>query len=916
MTKLAAVSQADLLRLLLDPDGPGLNDTNAEFLGYERIQTPSVSGRRGYLLTASSARDLAEFPEQPAEEPENEFPSVRPKLKFLMPVRAETLKTEPPDQDAGNPITNDDLRVPWGRPALPHQPLIAWSRLASFLKNRLGTPVRGVRLDERKLMRQICSGRPLQTLPRRMRTGWAPQAVILWDETPEMFPFVEDVQWLYERLARERGSDGLTIINISNMQSFDELLAVPASVPVLAISAMGQHSQNAAVQAAWRRLSRKLKFRRQNFHALTPCPRRCWTSTLARAWSASAWDRGQRLPRTGGMAALPSDERCADVTEALLDLLAPASRIEPPLLRETRLLLGPSGETPSADIGTEWDAWHHADCRHSDDSFGFKRGATSEQRLHRAVEPFDSSAANTKLLTSAAAAIRKHHQRFAKTVAFEAEFREVLARNLKHDRLNSLKPFLESVVDRLRQLAERPTSNEGRRTGLSAWFTRFVDGLSRDMRKNTAIKQLIAQGLALAHTWQRADAAVPAGVDPEAYAEESRRAALRVRDVGSPTDITVGLDSSGITFDSVGDELRPAIPIGRIRSAAQGRLQVAIGKPTWAHRSLQLGGDSQSGIMLDSMPTGLIVESTHSRLEFETVDLERLSWADRVWCDQYGIAAEFSIREVSIVLRWIPPGRFLMGSPESETGRYNDEGPQHEVTISHGFWMGETPVTQAQWAAVVEAAQELPELLKMVAPQEELNPAPSRFHDSADSARHPVEQINWHAASKFCHVLNTLMVGSPNFRLPTEAHWEYGCRAGTQSAFNDGSICTVPEGHDPALDQLGWFNKNSEKTTHPVQEKRPNAWGLYDMHGNVWEWCADGWDEQAYKTRIDGVVDPVTDHGNSADRVVRGGSWGYRARLCRAAVRDGGDPADGWSLRGLRLFAGQDPGGAERPSVP
>jgi formylglycine-generating enzyme required for sulfatase activity len=916
MTKLAAISQADLLRLLLEPNGPGLNDTTAELLGYERTQTPSVSGRLGFVPTANSPVDLAEFPELPADETENEFPADRPKLKFLMPVRAETLKTEPPDQDSGNPITDEDLRVPWEWPAPPHQPLIKWSRLVQFLKNRLGTQIRGVRLDERKLMRQVCSGRPLRTLPRRMRTGWAAQAVILWDETPEMFPFMQDVQWLYDRLRRERGSDGLKVITISNMQSFDEALSVPACTPIIAISAMGQFTPNKTVQLAWQRLSRQLAFRQQTFHALTPCPRHRWTSRLTRAWSASAWDRGQCLPRRGGVTALPPLEQHSDVTEALLDLLAPASRIEPPLLREARFLLGPSDKMPAADIGTEWDAWHHVDSWHSDDCFGFRRGTTYERRLHRPFEHFKSPEKNSDLVKKVFTAIHKHHQSFAKTVAFEADLRAILRGTSNHDKLEPLTSFLKSVVDRLRRIAERPKSNEGRRTGLPAWFSRFVDGLSGDMRQNNSVKQLIEQGLVLAHISQRADTVIPSGVDPKAYADESRRAAMRVRDAGKPVDYVIGLEESGISFFPADQDVKPAIPIGRIRSAGQGRLQVDVGEPTPSHHSLQLGGDIRSGISFDSMPTRLSVESTHSRLEFETIVIDHVPWADRLWYDQYGLAAEFTIRDVAFILRWIPPGRFLMGSPESEIGRYADEGPQHEVTISQGFWLGETPVTQEQWAAVIEAGKEQPELWNAVVRQNDLDPKPSRFADVDDSASHPVEKVSWSDGDAFCQLLVGLMSGDPAFRLPTEAQWEYACRAGTQSAFNDGSACTVPEGLDPALDQLGWFNKNSEGKTHPVKAKRPNAWGLYDIHGNVWEWCIDSWDNTAYQSRGVDVVDPVNDSGkSSASRVVRGGSWYNQARYCRAARRFDGDPGHGWISNGLRLSAGQGPRSAE-PTVP
>ncbi|MBX3734085.1 MAG: formylglycine-generating enzyme family protein [Verrucomicrobiae bacterium] len=155
--------------------------------------------------------------------------------------------------------------------------------------------------------------------------------------------------------------------------------------------------------------------------------------------------------------------------------------------------------------------------------------------------------------------------------------------------------------------------------------------------------------------------------------------------------------------------------------------------------------------------------------------------------------------------------------------------------------------------------------------------------------------------------------------LPTEAQWEYACRAGNQSAFNDGSVCTKPDGEDPALDRLGWFGESSKGKTHPLKQKLSNGWGLYDLHGNVWEWCRDRWNHEAYAARAEGVTDPVVESNDpEAPRVVRGGSWDYRARFCRAAIRNDRRPGYRWDNHGFRLAAGQElvaaePQGAERP---
>jgi formylglycine-generating enzyme required for sulfatase activity len=273
-------------------------------------------------------------------------------------------------------------------------------------------------------------------------------------------------------------------------------------------------------------------------------------------------------------------------------------------------------------------------------------------------------------------------------------------------------------------------------------------------------------------------------------------------------------------------------------------------------------------------------------------------WAEVFGEDEAGVFAEFTLQGVRFVWRWIPPGRFKMGSPEDEAGRYGDEGPQHEVTISQGFWLGETPVTQAQWEA--------------------LRPEnPSRFKGED----RPVEQVTFPMCQAFATDLNAAVPGLAA-GLPSEAQWEYACRAGTSGAFQDGSPCTLPDGDDPALNRLGWFDKNSGGHTQPVKWKESNAWGLYDLHGNVWEWCRDRWESNAYASRAGGVVDPVLESDDpGAARVVRGGSWGLQAGYCRAAIRCDWHPGLDWLFLGFRLAAGHEsqaaePQGAERLPPP
>ena len=277
------------------------------------------------------------------------------------------------------------------------------------------------------------------------------------------------------------------------------------------------------------------------------------------------------------------------------------------------------------------------------------------------------------------------------------------------------------------------------------------------------------------------------------------------------------------------------------------------------------------------------------------------AWAGGWGEDARGIYAMLVVGGVSIELRWIPPGKFLMGSPETESGRYSDESPRHEVILSKGFWLASTPCTQSEYEAVT-------------------GQSPSRFK----GPRRPVENVNWSEAREFCRKLTGLarqagaLATDFEFRLPTEAEWEHSCRAGTTTAFNSvpdtgsnnptstssESSSSASENNDEVLGRLGWFTKNSGDETHPVAEKAPNRWGLYDMHGNVLELCLDG--KRAYAAHE--AVDPVGPEDDNAWRVVRGGSCWSDARNCRSACRFTNDPGFRNFYLGFRLAAGQPVG--------
>jgi len=827
------------------------------------------------------------------------------------------------------------------------------------------------------------------------RLGWHPEVEILVDRRPALAPFWDDYDWLLRRLADARGSMGLRIVYLErdgselvDAKSKDKTRPYwPSGQPlVFALGDLGMYEGGTAV-AAWLGLGRRLRRRGMAPSALCPCPRDRWNPSLTRVWLMAHWDRGAVRPSPGrGQTAhvVTEPERLARVSSrrdhlhALLRLLSPAVRIERGLLRDMRLLL----PTATANVGSEYDAFQ------SSYTYGQILGFSILPDKLKALREELRERVDPETLVEAVRLISKHHEYSRRALGAQEvlglseilteEQRQALCRAGLLDEASETEARAHcrrlvagiyfgrfgALQDRMLAFAgralDRLQSGARLEEEMQALWGLLHSGPERDYPSHIDPKRL---------SWMRV---VPPTAPPKQYVIsvgggfrwntgqgipfvtlQGRRDFLQIREEhsdgtrvirdrpwdGGETGIAkVAAGVRALEFDA-GEEW---VRVGR------------ISRPKWAVRMAyereglraiaRLGGvDYPFGWQLE---TAEAPERSDPDFLEEKGDWRPLQapprWAERLWVDGYGLAAEFRIREVSFVLRWIPPGTFRMGSPEDEPGRFDQEGPQHEVRITQGFWMGETPVTQGQWRAVVEEAKAEPGPLKRLLGKKTLRPAPSHFQGPAEL---PVESVSWEDCELYCRLMNGLLPEAPGFRLPTEAQWEYACRMGANGPPFTGRIRLEGDVLSPDLDPLAWYGGNSGEEievsnpqdstkwlgkphgspragTHRVKLKQANAAGLYDVLGNVWEWCQDTWDATAYAKRQSGVVDPLVTGVDSAARVVRGGAWLDQARFCRAAYRTWGVPASRFTYLGLRLSAGQElqargggaAEGAERPA--
>ena len=916
--KRGLVGLADLLRLLADqspaPTSLCLDVTDQDWFGYGLGQPQPPTPKPG----PGKRRDRRP---DPTAEPN---PDTRLRMPRVFTVTQVTALAAPPGPKRLPPAVSalalDDPRLvpPATHCLVRDEELRPKARLMPTLKRWLASGLPGA-LDERRLVDQVAHQQPLGRLPRVASNRWQPGLLVLLDLAENLWPYRFDMIQLARWLQQDAGAPQVVLRGLrdgpwgpwrpwAQSAAVASLLAPqPGRWPaaggkVLIASDLGQTQGQAESPAAqaWLGLILALQRAGQEVVVLAPAGTPVIGAAPDKSVKVFRW-RGDLPMRP---VAPSSWVGAADESPALLDLLAMVAatrRTDPTLLRAFRHLL-PVGR---GDAGLEARVWAHPDVV-SGGACWIRQG-----RARRHLQRFLKLPAPLQQQVDALCGLHHDHlptvlqheelllrhqwggeplrQQLAQGAQVAGGFFRAMALrvgdpafahwgDVAHELLARLEADEPSQVpEPLRELADAVYADTAN-GAIPAWLA-----LHRDETSAPAVPRWLVHdlptGRVLLVRQPPTDRQRLLYGPLKSHSMDFRRGSAGARASfalapGLPTVDFGPLDKLGDVEWRTPDESIRAGWVQRPRAAAGwrcGLAGVAVTVPP-VHVPDGTVVDFAKPVHIQRLRSGLLttpgpdepaaVVGEQAVFRGPWLKGARVSLSCAV--DESGVLASLQLQQgagqarpeppkVIQTLRYIEPGSFQMGSPPDEPGHNDDEGPRHPVTIIRGFWLADTPCTQALWQAVMGGKN------------------PSHFKDGPKAADCPVEQVSWDGVQHFLMRLQALLPAGCEAVLPTEAEWEYASRAGSQTAYAWGDR---PDAERANMDRkLG--------RTTPVKQYPANAWGLHDLQGNVWEWCADA--PRPYRDRPE--VDPSGGAGGDT-RAVRGGSWLGRARELRSASRD------------------------------
>ena len=726
-----------------------------------------------------------------------------------------------------------DPRCPKPLPALP---LVERHRLWPALRHSLSEERRhGV--DLAALMRSLARAHLPPQLPQRRDRRWVNDVLVIWDTSVRLTPYQADFEMIVSEVGARHGGVGLRLWRLHGQpEAGFDCREVHSAGLVLVLSDLGNLAVDEGLRAGWRRVLHACRAQGARVVAWLPHGERlvdreaaelgtmhCLVSRSVRRGpvrhgAATAAIRGER-------------QRLAGLRETLLVRAAVCLQLEVALLRRLRK----TDAALQAEPGVEAMAWNH-------------QPVVRTSLVSRALAP------------EHAAGYRKQFSMLSAEIQGEV-LREVTE---VHSREGRSTEMVETMIWQTYARSEAVTTHETAVLAARQWCRNLAAKLQLDAHRGetrSADREFAADIAArTAHdvrfveeqsewfdsVWavsglQR----VPDGMSAERAFMARQKA--KAEDSRPSTNYRPVLRRGEIWLAEM-----PVVPFTQLRPVgpAWPMAEAVVTDSSGRIERLSLGSALVRVVSRKPVLHQVTLRSELGRLTW--TNMERPGWANAWGRDRFGLYADLEIGTQIQRLRYIEPGTFLMGSPDSEPDRDDDEGPQHQVTLTEGYWLADTTCTQALWQAV-------------------MGNNPSHFKGAPDL---PVESVSWGDVQQFLTKLNGLLPSDCEAALPMEAQWEYACRAGTKTPYWFGEAISAEQAH---FDQP-WYSGQ----TVPVKARPANGWGLYQMHGNVWEWC-----EGRKREYSADPVETPPDGQDKNSRALRGGSWLYEAWVARSASRNG-----------------------------
>ncbi|GAB6042050.1 SUMF1/EgtB/PvdO family nonheme iron enzyme [Endothiovibrio diazotrophicus] len=856
-------SRADLLRTLRAGERIAGDDGSraarlAALLGYACDDAVPMrpGGEADSSTPADRGRSDGEAP------PEGALRTARRPTFAWVVTACEALKTEKSESPDGPLPLLDPAPQPRSRAFIAAPPLRSRGQWQNLWDEVIVGHGQGRRIDLPRCLRDLTRARPVGRLPLLPRRHFNGPITLLIDRPQSLRQVHPDLYAAWRSLVALVGSPGLTAFQLRNgpdgaweqldghFSPADEG-AIQRHSQVLLLGAFGA-LHDGRIAAEWLALIRRLKARGHPVRLLPVCH--------LRDAPAPCTPLDPRGARDGG-----DGPRHLDTLLALLSRTWKTGREQ---LRYLRHAL------PGAGVQAELALANHPEVR--DSGSYLELGV---RRLLPALHAFDALEERLRI------PLQRALDQWRGTLNARAEEMERLQSAL----LEAPKPHqFPRLLRQLEGLRGRPPASAEVPIGLAAYLP-LLDQLARQhpLPDWQPLFRLARQA-----AWVLGEP-LPGGYHAEEFAEPESPAPRWLCQIGTGLQVRARAERALLPLGAhpysptdnviIGDHLPVSGEQVEIIDRGWHYRLRRFERPVWAERLWQ----DERGVLHLAHAEGALFALQPAGPErpealWRCVE-NPWPWARALGVDAYGLWAELRLGEARQRLRWIAPGRFRMGSPPDEPERYDDETP-HTVTLTRGYWLADTACTQALWQAVT-------------------GENPAHFTDSAD---HPVEQVSWEDCHHFLERANESIEGF-RLRLPSEAEWEYACRAGSDGPFSWGNTLATdqanyhgdyPYNHGPKGEQ--------RRRTLPVERFAPNRWGLYQMHGNVLEWCQDWLGDYP-----EGEINDPAGPARGRNRVLRGGSWAALGRSLRSAQRSGSPPGGRGDSIGFRLAGGFDPQAGE-----